>query len=348
MTSKPITTYKDAGVDIDRGDEFVDVIGPLTKKTSRPEVITGLGGYAGLFALNAGRFREPVLVSSTDGVGTKLKLAFEMEYFEGVGVDLVAMSVNDILCCGAEPLFFLDYFATSKLEVGVAQRVLKGICTALEDINCALLGGETAEMPGLYQKGEFDLAGFVVGVAEKSRLIDGSRVQAGDAVIGLASSGVHSNGFSLVREILRRNNIDPKKDFLDFDRPIGQVLLEPTRIYVNEVLSLLKTYDLRGIAHITGGGLLENIPRVIPDNLAVEIQTAQVTTPRLFTLLKELGNVPDAEMWRVFNMGVGMVLIAPQNEVVGILAEMARTRTPANVIGTVVSRKNPQQGVVLV
>ncbi|MDO8518672.1 MAG: phosphoribosylformylglycinamidine cyclo-ligase [Deltaproteobacteria bacterium] len=335
------TTYSDAGVSIDAGNDFVDNITPLIKKTARPEVMAPLGGYAGLFKLDLKKYPDPVLVSTTDGVGTKLKLAFETGIFTTVGQDLVGMCVNDLICCGAEPLFFLDYFATGKLELKVAEEVVRGIVETLKDINCSLIGGETAEMPGFYAKGEFDIAGFAVGVVNQDRIVDGKQTKEGDAVIGLASSGVHSNGFSLVRKILEKNKIDPSKN------PIGRELLTPTRIYVNPVLSLLKKFSLKGIAHITGGGLVENIPRVLPDSLAAHIEKKNVPVHPLFRKLQEMGGVPEEEMWRVFNMGVGLVIVSAPSDEKSILAELKKMNYPACRIGTIIPRPAGNEGVVL-
>ena len=335
-------TYSDAGVSIDTGNDFVDAITPLIKKTTRPEVMAPLGGYAGLFKLDLKKYPDPVLVSTTDGVGTKLKLAFEIGIFNQLGADLVGMCVNDLICCGAEPLFFLDYFATGKLELKVAKEVVAGITAALQDIRCSLIGGETAEMPGFYQKGEFDIAGFAVGAVNRDKIIDGSTTKEGDTVLGLLSSGVHSNGFSLVRKILEKNSIDVKKD------PIGKELLTPTRIYVNPVLALLEKFPLKGIAHITGGGLVENVPRVLPENLSARIERKKIPTPPLFSRLQKLGGVPDSEMWRVFNMGIGLVLVVSPNDEKNILDELKKMNFPAVRIGTIIKRPTGNEGVVLI
>lgn len=345
---KKPTTYKDSGVNIDAGNSLVDKIEPLAKKTARPEVLSPLGGYAGLFALDLKKYKNPVLVSSTDGVGTKLKLAFELEIFDTVGTDLVAMSVNDLICCGAEPLFFLDYFATGKLKADVAEKVIWGITQSLKEINCTLLGGETAEMPDFYQKGEFDLAGFAVGVVEKDKIIDETKTEIGDRIIGLASSGVHSNGFSLVRKILKDHKINLKKELLGFERSIGLELLTPTKIYVNQVLKLLENFSISGLAHITGGGIVENLPRVFPSSMSAEIEKEKIDTPRIFAFLQEMGKIPEDEMWRVFNMGVGFVLIVKPDDEKPIIDELKKMNTPANTIGTIVERKKGRGGVSLV
>jgi phosphoribosylformylglycinamidine cyclo-ligase len=288
-------SYRDAGVDIDAGDELVEAIKPFAKRTLRPEVLAGLGGFGALCEIPK-KYRNPVLVSGTDGVGTKLKLAFALERHDTVGIDLVAMSVNDVLVQGAEPLFFLDYFACGKLDVRVAATVVKGIARGCEMAGCALIGGETAEMPGMYPQGEYDLAGFCVGVVEKERIIDGRSVAPGDALLGLASSGPHSNGYSLIRRILERGTppFDP---------------LEPTRIYVKPVLKLLETVPVKGLAHITGGGLVGNLPRVLPRNAVAKIHKAAWPRPPAFQWLQRAGGVAEDEMWRVFNCGIGMVLV---------------------------------------
>jgi len=306
LASKKPITYRDAGVDIDAGDALVEAIKPFAKRTMRPEVLAGIGGFGALAEIPK-KYREPVLVSGTDGVGTKLKLAFRLARHDTVGIDLVAMSVNDVLTQGAEPLFFLDYFACGKLDVAVATDVVKGIARGCELAGCALIGGETAEMPGMYAEGEYDLAGFAVGVVEKSGIIDGRDIAAGDAVLGLASSGAHSNGYSLVRRILERANPDLRADF--HGRPLGETLLAPTRIYVKPVLDLVKRVRVKGLAHITGGGLVENLPRVIPETLKAAISRSAWKTPPLFEWLQREGGVSEAEMLRVFNCGIGMALI---------------------------------------
>jgi phosphoribosylformylglycinamidine cyclo-ligase len=318
-------TYRDAGVDIDAGDRLVEAIKPLARRTLRPEVLAGIGGFGALFSLPSG-YREPVLVSGTDGVGTKLKLAFQLNRHDTVGIDLVAMSVNDILVQGAEPLFFLDYFACGKLDVGVAAQVIAGIAAGCEQAGCALIGGETAEMPGMYPPGEYDLAGFAVGIVERSRLIDGSRIRPGDVVLGLASSGAHSNGYSLIRRIVELNRVDLSADF--DGRPLGEVLLAPTRIYVKPVLALLNALPVKGLAHITGGGLLENIPRVLPEQMVATLEAGRWPVPRLFAWLKELGGLADQEFYRVFNCGIGLVVIVAAEDAeaaAGLLREAGET-----------------------
>ncbi|HEX6828868.1 MAG TPA: phosphoribosylformylglycinamidine cyclo-ligase [Burkholderiales bacterium] len=325
-------TYRDAGVYIDAGDDLVERIKPFAKRSLRPEVMGGIGGFGALFRMPQG-YREPVLVAGTDGVGTKLRLAFRLNRHDSVGIDLVAMSVNDILVQGAEPLFFLDYYACGKLDVAVAADVVKGIARGCELAGCALIGGETAEMPGMYPEGEYDLAGFAVGVVERDRIIDGSAIGAGDAVIGLASSGPHSNGYSLIRRILDRSGADLGAAF--HGRPLGEALLEPTRIYVRPLLQLMGRLPVKGLAHITGGGLLENVPRVLPAGLTAELRRAAWPLPPVFQWLQQQGNVADEEMHRVFNCGIGMVLIVAEADTAAALAQLEAAGERAWLIGTV-------------
>jgi len=304
-------SYRDAGVDIEAGDALVEQIKPFAKRTMRPEVLGGIGGFGSLFAVPQ-KFKEPILVSGTDGVGTKLKLAFELNKHDTVGIDLVAMSVNDILVQGAEPLFFLDYFACGKLEVGVAAQVIKGIAQGCEQSGCALVGGETAEMPGMYPPGEYDLAGFAVGCADKSKLIDGTTIAAGDVVLGLASSGAHSNGYSLIRKLIEKSGIDFESDF--HGRKFKDVVMEPTRIYVKSLLKLIEALPVKGMAHITGGGITENIPRVLPAGLTAEIHANSWQLPHLFQWLQAQGNIVPNELYKTFNCGIGMaVIVAKQH-----------------------------------
>lgn len=305
-SSKNSLSYRDAGVDIDAGDALVENIKPYARRTMRPEVLGGLGGFGALFEISK-KYQNPVLVSGTDGVGTKLKLAFMLDKHDTVGIDLVAMSVNDILVQGAEPLFFLDYFACGKLDVATATDVIKGIAAGCEQAGCALIGGETAEMPGMYPAGEYDLAGFAVGAVEKDKIITGKTIVAGDAVLGLASSGAHSNGYSLIRKIIERTGIDLNADF--HGRPMREVVLAPTRIYVKPLLALMAALPVKGMAHITGGGLLENIPRVLPENLTALIDKDSWDMPPLFSWMQQEGNVAEKEMHRTFNCGIGMVVI---------------------------------------
>ncbi|MGH8349248.1 MAG: phosphoribosylformylglycinamidine cyclo-ligase, partial [Pseudomonas sp.] len=302
MNPTPSLSYRDAGVDIDAGDRLVENIKPLAKKTLRPEVLMGIGGFGALVKISK-KYRAPVLVSGTDGVGTKLKLAFELNTHDSVGIDLVAMSVNDILVQGAEPLFFLDYFACGKLDVAKATQVVKGIAQGCKLAGCALIGGETAEMPGFYAAGEYDLAGFAVGIVEKKKIISGKSIAAGDAVLGLASSGAHSNGYSLIRKIVALSGADLQSDF--HGKTLGATLLAPTRIYVKPLLKLMKKIPVKGLAHVTGGGLLENIPRVLPKNLCAVLQRSSWEMPPLFHWLQAQGNIGDHEMQRTFNCGIG-------------------------------------------
>ncbi|GIK23954.1 MAG: phosphoribosylformylglycinamidine cyclo-ligase [Betaproteobacteria bacterium] len=312
----PLTslTYRDAGVDIDAGDSLVERIKPFAKRTLRPEVMAGIGGFGALFEISK-KYREPVLVSGTDGVGTKLKLAFQLNCHDTVGQDLVAMSVNDILVQGAEPLFFLDYFACGRLDVDTAASVIQGIAKGCELAGCALIGGETAEMPGMYPDGEYDLAGFAVGAVEKSKIIDGRSIEPGDVVIGLASSGAHSNGYSLVRKILERAKPDMNADFDGGDGTkmrLADAVMAPTRIYVKPLLALMEALPVKGLAHITGGGLLDNVPRILGESLTATLDSKAWTRPKLFDWLQEQGQVADAEMHRVFNCGIGMVVVVSQ------------------------------------
>ncbi|HSR02870.1 MAG TPA: phosphoribosylformylglycinamidine cyclo-ligase, partial [Methylophilaceae bacterium] len=305
-------TYRDAGVDIEAGDALVNQIKPFAKRTMRPEVMSSIGGFGSMFAMPS-KFKEPVLVSGTDGVGTKLKLAFQLNKHDTVGIDLVAMSVNDILVQGAEPLFFLDYFACGKLDVDTAADVIKGIAAGCEESGCALVGGETAEMPGMYPAGEYDLAGFVVGCVDKANIIDGSTIADGDVVLGLASSGAHSNGYSLIRKLIEKSGIDMESDF--HGQPFKDVIMKPTKLYVKSVLALLETVPVKGMAHITGGGITENVPRVLPSGLMAEINASSWEMPPLFKWLQEQGNIAPNEMYKTFNCGIGMVVIVAQGDV---------------------------------
>ena len=328
-------TYRDAGVDIDAGDALVENIKPFAKRTMRPEVMAGIGGFGALCGLPA-KYKEPILVSGTDGVGTKLKLAFELNRHDTIGIDLVAMSVNDILTQGAEPLFFLDYFACGKLDVATATDVVKGIATGCEQSGCALIGGETAEMPGMYPSGEYDLAGFAVGVVEKSKIINGSTIQAGDVALGLASSGAHSNGYSLIRRIIAEKKVDLTAK-LD-GRPLSEVILAPTRIYVKPVLQLMQSIDVKGLAHITGGGIVDNVPRVLTEGLTAHIDGKSWPRPPLFTWLQEQGNVAEAEMLRVFNCGIGMVIIVAAADAESAAAKLHAAGETVWPIGRIAAR----------
>jgi len=330
-------TYRDAGVDIDAGNSLVDRIKPAVKRTHRPEVMGGLGGFGGLFALDTSKFKQPVLVSGTDGVGTKLRLAIDLNKHDQIGIDLVAMCVNDILVTGAEPLFFLDYYATGKLEVDVAAQVVEGIAEGCLQAGCALIGGETAEMPSMYEHGDYDLAGFAVGAVEKDQLIDGSKVAAGDRLVALPASGPHANGYSLIRKIIERAQPD-------WNSPEGKQLLDqllaPTRIYARAVQALAEQVDIHAMSHITGGGLTENLPRVFPDELAASIDWSSWERQAVFDWLAEHGNVQDAEMRRTFNNGVGMVVIVAADQAEAAVSAMRAAGEEAWVLGEIVERGN--------
>jgi phosphoribosylformylglycinamidine cyclo-ligase len=331
--AQPPLTYRDAGVDIDAGDALVERIKPLARKTMREGVLAGIGGFGALFEVPK-RYREPVLVSGTDGVGTKLKLAFEWNMHDTVGIDLVAMSVNDVLVQGAEPLFFLDYFACGKLDVDTAAAVVGGIARGCELAGCALIGGETAEMPGMYPAGEYDLAGFAVGAVEKSKILAGQRVAAGDVVLGLGASGVHSNGFSLVRKCIARAgaNLPATLD----GKPFRQAVMEPTRIYVKPVLAALAQYPaIKALAHITGGGLLENIPRVLPDGLAAQLRQGSWPQSELFAWLQRTAAIDDHEMNRTFNNGIGMVAVVAAGEAAQVAATLRAAGEQVYEIGRI-------------
>lgn len=316
-------TYKKAGVDINEGDRFVDIISPMVRKTFRPEVMTDIGSFGAFFRLGAKKYKDPVLVSGTDGVGTKLKIAFMMDRHDTVGIDLVAMCVNDILTSGAEPLFFLDYFASGKLKPEKAALVLKGIADGCIQAGCALVGGETAEMPGFYEKGEYDLSGFAVGVVEKAKMIDGSRIKAGDAVVGIASNGIHSNGYSLVRKVFFDiGRMSVKKRLSEIERTLGEELLRPTTIYVKAFKSLEKKIGIKGMAHITGGGIPGNLPRIFPKGVGAVVDERSWPGQPIFDLVRRMGNVPEDDMRQTFNMGIGFILVLDNKEAdtcIGIL-----------------------------
>jgi phosphoribosylformylglycinamidine cyclo-ligase len=326
-------SYRDAGVDIDAGDALVEAIKPFANRTLRPEVLGGLGGFGALCEIPK-KYKHPVLVSGTDGVGTKLKLAFALRRHDTVGIDLVAMSVNDVLVQGAEPLFFLDYFACGKLDLNISKTVIQGVAAGCEQAGCALIGGETAEMPGMYPEDEYDLAGFCVGVVEKERILDGRTIAPGDALLGLASSGPHSNGYSLIRRILERGKppFDP---------------LMPTRIYVKPVLKLLEALPVKGLAHITGGGLVGNIPRILPKNVVAKIQKAAWPRPEVFKWLQQTGNVAEDEMWRVFNCGIGMVVVVPRNEVQAARTLLEREGETVYEIGAIEKSAGEPEAVII-
>jgi phosphoribosylformylglycinamidine cyclo-ligase len=338
-------SYRDAGVDIDAGDDLVDRIKPLAKKTMREGVLAGIGGFGALFEVPK-RYKEPVLVSGTDGVGTKLRLAFEWNRHETIGQDLVAMSVNDILVQGAEPLFFLDYFACGKLTVDTAATVVAGIAHGCELSGCALIGGETAEMPGMYPPGEYDLAGFAVGAVEKSKIITGATIVPGDVVLAIASSGAHSNGYSLVRKIIERAGAKPSDDL--GGRPLGDVVMAPTEIYVKPLLKLISELDVKGMAHITGGGLVDNVPRVLPEHVQAVLHRDSWQMPDLFRWLQMKGGVADAEMVRVFNCGIGMVVIVSPTQAEQAIASLNAQGLKAWAVGDVVERpKDAPQTIVI-
>ncbi|MBN1614054.1 MAG: phosphoribosylformylglycinamidine cyclo-ligase [Deltaproteobacteria bacterium] len=342
-------SYSGAGVDIEKANRFVERIKPLVKSTHRKEVMGGLGGFGALFHLDIGKFKDPVLVSTTDGVGTKVKIAQLMDSHDTIGIDLVAMSVNDVIVQGAEPLFFLDYIATGKLDIERNVRILEGIVKGCQEAGCALIGGETAEMPGIYGENEYDLAGFCVGVVEADRLIDGSEIRVGDRIVGIASNGLHSNGFSLARQVLfERGGLDCQEVGAGFNQPLGAELLRPTRIYVKSVLNVVKNFQVRGIVHITGGGFTDNIPRIIPNPCRAVIERGAWETPAIFRLIQKLGRVEDSEMFKVFNMGIGMMLIVPEKTTEEVLDRLIKLGDQAYVIGTVEKREADQSAVSVV
>jgi phosphoribosylformylglycinamidine cyclo-ligase len=343
--SKPSLSYKDAGVDINAGNELVERIKPHVKRTTRSEVIGGLGGFGALCAI-PGKYKEPILVSGTDGVGTKLRLAIDLKKHDTIGIDLVAMCVNDLVVQGAEPLFFLDYYATGKLEVDVASDVVKGIAEGCVQSGCALVGGETAEMPGMYHAGDYDLAGFCVGVVEKSEIIDGSQVKVGDALIALGSSGPHSNGYSLIRKVIDVAGATPATEQLD-GRPLSEQVLAPTKIYVKYVLALIKQTEVHAIAHLTGGGFWENIPRVLPKNTKAVIDESSWEWQPVFKWLQEKGNIETYEMYRTFNCGVGMVIALPQSQVETALAILKQSGENAWLIGHIESATDNEPQVII-
>jgi len=345
ISPKESLSYREAGVDIEAGDALVEAIKPYAKRTMRPEVLAGIGGFGALVEISK-KYREPVLVAGTDGVGTKLKLAFRLNRHDTVGIDLVAMSVNDVLVQGAEPLFFLDYFACGKLDIATATDVIKGVARGCELAGCALIGGETAEMPSMYPAGEYDLAGFAVGVVEKSAIIDGAAIAAGDVVLGLASSGAHSNGYSLIRAIIERAQPDLQADF--HGRPLAEVLLEPTRIYVKPLLALMRQMKVKGLAHITGGGLVENIPRALPEGVAAVLQKSAWPMPPLFNWLQQQGGVAESEMHRVFNCGIGMTLIVGEADAATAMRVLTEAGEQVYRIGRIEARSPGQAPTVVV
>jgi phosphoribosylformylglycinamidine cyclo-ligase len=339
-------TYKDAGVDIDTANEFVERIKASIKTTARKEVVSGIGGFGGLFRLNSAGFKNPILVSSTDGVGTKLRVAQLLDKHDTIGIDLVAMSVNDVIVQGAEPLFFLDYLATGKIELEKSVKIIEGITEGCRQAGCTLLGGETAEMPGFYKPGEYDLAGFCVGVVESEKLITGSTVSVNDRIIGLASSGLHSNGFSLARKVLlEKGNLSVHDKVSGLEKSIGLEMLEPTKIYVKPLLNLFKNFNIKGLVHITGGGFYDNIPRIIPQACRSVIKKGSWEIPPVFNVIKEIGNVEEKEMFRVFNMGIGMMLIVTEKECQNVLEHLEMLGEKAYQIGFIEMKDDKQEQV---
>lgn len=339
-------TYKDAGVDIDEGNETVRKIKPLAKATFRPEVLSDIGHFSAFFSLNNSKYKEPVLVSSTDGVGTKLALAFKSGIHNTVGIDLVAMVVNDIIVTGAEPLFFLDYFACGKLSSEVAEKVISGISQGCIEAGCALIGGETAELPGFYKEGEYDLAGFGVGVVEKNSIIDGSSINSGDLIIGIPSSGLHSNGYSLVRKIFfELHNFSLDTYFDELGKTLIEELLTPTKIYVKPVLNILKNHQIKGMAHITGGGFIENIPRILPAQLKATIDKSSLEILPIFQIIQRLGNIQEYEMFRTFNCGTGLVLVVSKDSAEDIVSLFNSMKLKAKIIGEIKRREQKEQQI---
>ena len=341
--------YAEAGVDIDAGNKLVDLLKPIVSKTFKPGVITEIGGFAGLFSLNVQHVKNPVLVSSTDGVGTKLKIAFMLDKHDTVGIDLVAMCVNDIMVQGATPLFFLDYISMSKLDVNKAVDIVKGIALGCQEANCSLIGGETAELPGFYAEGEYDLAGFCVGIVNADKLIDGSEISVGDRIIGLASNGIHSNGFSLARKVLFERGkltIDDKAPGLD--NSIGTELLRPTKIYVKPILNLIKNFNIKGAAHITGGGFIDNIPRVLPNPCQAIITRGSWDIPPIFNVIKDRGNITEMEMLKVFNMGIGMMIVVSDRDLKEVLERLGGLGQQAYAIGVIEKRSTKQKAISFV
>jgi phosphoribosylformylglycinamidine cyclo-ligase len=341
-------TYKDAGVDIDAADEFIDSVKRIVKPTFRPEVLTGIGGFGSQFAINMLKYKEPVLVASTDGVGTKLRLAFMMNRHDTIGIDLVAMCVNDIIVQGAEPLFMLDYVATGKIDKAALVDVVRGIAQGCLESGCSLVGGETAEMPSFYAGGEYDIAGFVVGVVEREKIIDGSLISVGDTVIGIASSGVHSNGLSLARKVaFDIKGLEPHDHIEELGCSIGDELLRPTRIYVKTVLNLMRDFEIHGIAHITGGGLLDNVARILPKGCSANIKMGSWKVQPIFELLQQWGGIEMPEMFRTFNCGIGMVLVVSAADAEDILVRLQGLNEEAFVVGTVESKPSRSKSVTI-
>lgn len=339
--------YKEAGVDIDAGGEFVKRIIPLVEETYRPDVLAGIGGFAAHTLLNLEGIGEPVLVSSTDGVGTKLKIAQELNRYDTIGIDLVAMCVNDILCSGARPLFFLDYFAVEKLKPAEHSEIVKGIAEGCRRAGCSLIGGETAELPGIYQKDDFDLAGFVVGIIDRRKIIDGSSISIGNVIIGISSSGAHSNGYSLIRKIIRDNGLSLNMIYDGFNKTLGDLLIAPTKVYVPLIQNLIRDFNLFGIAHITGGGLVENIPRILPSSCKANIALGSWERPRLFDFLQSCGGIEELEMRRVFNLGIGMVIIASPTDAPDIVQRVESFGDDAFIIGEITEREKGEPAIVV-
>jgi len=349
LSDRSSMTYKGAGVDIEAGNRFVDMIKPLVKSTNRPEVLTDIGGFGGLFSLNKDKYQSPVLVSSTDGVGTKLKLAFQLDRHNTVGIDLVAMCVNDVIVQGAEPLFFLDYLATGMLAPEKAAEIVEGIAEGCRQAGCALVGGETAELPGFYNDGEYDLAGFTVGVVDRDAIIDGSSIQVGEVLIGIASNGLHSNGYSLARRIISERLEGGLEAVLpELGESLGDALLRPTRIYVKSILNLLRDFTIQGMAHITGGGLLENVPRILPRHCKAVIHKDAWPKLPLFEILREAGNLEEKELFRTFNYGIGMVLVVRKDDADDILSRLHGLNEQAYVIGEIAACDDASEQVELV
>jgi phosphoribosylformylglycinamidine cyclo-ligase len=338
--------YAEAGVDIEAGNRLVELIKPIVSKTFKPGVITDIGGFAGLFSLNIENIKNPVLVSSTDGVGTKLKIAFMLNKHDTVGIDLVAMCVNDILVQGAHPLFFLDYISMGKLDVYKAQEIVKGIANGCQEAGCSLLGGETAEMPGFYAEGEYDLAGFVVGIAENEKLLDGSEIAVGHQLIGIASSGLHSNGYSLVRKIFFEGLKMTIDDYVeDFGRTLGEELLEPTRIYTGPITNLSRDFRIYGISHITGGGLVDNLPRILPKACKTVIHRSSWPVPPVFSYIQKAGRVSEQEMMRTFNNGLGLIIVVNEEEINEVVSRLNAMNETAFHIGSIESRGDDEGAV---
>lgn len=348
MNNQPYSHYAKAGVDINKANEFISEIKPLVSSTFKRGVLTEIGGFAGLFAVDTTRYQNPVLVSSTDGVGTKLKIAFMSGIHDTIGIDLVAMCVNDIIVCGAQPLFFLDYFATGKLKSEIALNVIKGIVDGCKTAGCSLIGGETAEMPGLYAENEYDIAGFVVGVVDRDKIIDGSEISVDNVLVGLSSSGIHSNGFSLVRKICFNDlGLSVSDNIPELgNKPLGEILLTPTRIYAATIAHLLKQHKINGMVHITGGGFQDNIPRILPNSCKAVIDVGSWPIPPIFSFLEEKGSIEKEEMLHVFNYGIGMILIVPDTEAQDIIFQSRAVGEDAFIIGRVEAKKTGEPSVV--